>query len=715
MTTETHAPPGRGLRPLLSLRKHLRASLVVALLLVLVGLPLVWVKGKSYFAAESVFQVAPAYQKNLSADKELEFQSNSQYREFVNHLSRTVLRYDVVDQALTRLNTAGTEACRPGESRRKCIERLQRAVFVYAIPDTYMVRVGLQADERVLVDKIVNAIMDVFLEVTRSEQIYGSEERIGVLNQRSQTLRGEVTALEQQRATLAGKLSLTTFGENTANPYDLMLAQAREKLVLAGIERTQAQAMLDAFNRQRETPLAAGRSVMEMRLQDNGLQALRNEVVKRSEELDRSMSGLEERHPARKPAASEQETINRRLATRESDFEQAASGNVRLRLTSSLQQTRQVEQELAARVRDLEGQATGFAASFRDAVRISGEIKKREQELNELRDRLNYMSTERHAIGFVRLVSRALPAETPQGIGKFKLLLLLLAAAGVVMLGLPTLIDLLDRRVLTVSDAERALGIESAGWLVQVHDEATRMLGRDQIRRFASTLLRNRQRGAAAVFGFTSVRIGGGATALVLDVARTLSQLGSRVLVVDANSLSMHSPLHSDAPGLTEVLAGRAEPLAVVREHLHGQEALALAPYGQLREAGIQHLDRLRAAFARWSEHYDLILVDVPPILPSADAELLIDVIGQVFLVVEVEAVRKSEVSRARAQLQKMSPEAVGLLVNKVPLEAGGAELKSQMVETITGGRFAAFMSLPLANLQWQLLRAHWTKFVTRS
>ena len=38
----------------------------------------------------------------------------------------------------------------------------------------------------------------------------------------------------------------------------------------ASIDRSQAQATLDAFTRQGETPASAGRSVLEMRLQDNG-------------------------------------------------------------------------------------------------------------------------------------------------------------------------------------------------------------------------------------------------------------------------------------------------------------------------------------------------------------------------------------------------------------------------------------------------------------
>ena len=707
---EHNPPKGRGLHPVMSFRRHGRTSAWIALLVLLLGLPVIWIKGKSQYVAEAVFQVSPSYQKNLSSDKELELQSNSQYREFVNHLSRSLLRYDVIENAIARLRKAGIEPRLPAENDRKCIERLQRTLYVYAIADTYMVKVGLMSDQGVHLDEIVNAVMDSFLQTTRNEQIYGSDERSLVLQERSLAVSAEVSEFEQQRAQLAGRLGLTTFGENTANPYDAMLVQAREKLTLASVERSHAQATLDAFLTARETPASAGRSVLEMRLQDSGLQALRNEVVKRSEELGRTMAGVEALHPARAPAATEQAEISARLQARETAFEKAAQQNIHSRLSASVQQTRQVEKELLERVRSLEGQATTYATDFRTAMRLSGDIRKREVQLEDMRTRLNYMGTERDAIGFVRLITPALPAITPQGVGKIRLLLVLLGAGFGLMLVLPIVFDMLDRRIVVVGDAERALGIRSAAWWVEVKDEASRILARDQSRRFASTLLRNKGKGSSPIFGFTSVKIGGGTDKLLLDMAGTLQQLGSRVLVVNADSLSLGSEIVNTGLGLTDLLAGRATPAEVISSQPHSGGMLSVVPFGQSRAHGIQRLDILRSAIAQWSLDYDMVLFDIAPILPSADAELLIDAIGQVFLVVEANAATKGEVAQARSQLEKIAPEAIGLIVNRVPMEVGGSELQAQMVETITGGSYNAFMSMSFLRLQLAMLRVRWSK-----
>ena len=702
-TPETNIPSGRNLRPAIGWQRHKRVGLMAALFLLLIGIPMVFLMVKSTYTAEAIFQVAPAYQKTLSADKDLELQSNSQYREFVNHLSRSLLRYDVLERALNALNAKGIDPKLPSEDKRKWIERQQKTIYIFAIPDTYMVRVGINATDKANLHEIVNAVMESFLETTHNEQIYGADDRGRVLAERANVLRAEIGDFENRRSSLATFLGLTTFGESSTNPFDTVLAQAREKLVLASIERSRAQAVLAAFEHQKEVPSTAGRSVLDMRLQDNGLQAMRNEVVKRNEELQRVTAGLQDGHPAKKPALEEQEDLKRRLKAKESEFDMAAMNNTRARFQAGLEETRQVEKELSERVAGLEGQANQFAVTFREAVRYSGEIKKREQELADMRSRVNYLETESNALGFTRLITPALPAVTPQGIGKTKVLLALVLVSMALTLLIPLALDFFDKRVITVGDAEKAMRIGSAAWLVDTQDSATHILSRDQFRRFASTLRRNRARGTRNVFSFSSVKVGGGTTSVVLELARTLVELGSRTLVIDADSLTHHSAMNSDQPGLTDLMIGKAHAQQVVELQSHFDMRLNVVPYGQSIDSGIKRLDVFKAALQTWSEQFDMVLIDLPPLLPSADAELLIDAIGQVFLVVEAEVLSKADVVRARVQLERMDPDAVGLIVNRVPVESGGESIKSQLVETITGDKFDTFMSSSGLGLSWDL------------
>jgi Mrp family chromosome partitioning ATPase len=697
---------------LLSLIRRGRVSVLVALVVFLLGLPLVWIKGQSQFTSEAVFQVWPHFQRNLTVEEELRLQSNSQYREFVNHLQQSVLRYDSMERALLQLRRDGLNPCLPPEDARRCIERLQRVIYVRAIPDTYMVKVGMTASQREPIDRIVNAVTDSFLETTRNEQIYGADERLRTLEDNTQVLRGQISDFEHLRAELAGKLGLTTFNDGSSNPYDDILSQARLKLNQASDERSQAQAALQAWRRLREAPASAGRTVQEMQMLDASLNALRTEATRRQEEIGRTLAGLAPGHPAYEPALAEQKELRERLRAREAESDAAARQVIDLRLSATLSQASQAEADARARMQSIESQASEFATHFREAMRLTDEIRIREKEIDQLRGRINFLEGERNALGFVRIVSRALPPGIPMGIGKTRLLLALMAASLAVALGLPMVLDMLDRHVLAVGDAERAMGIAAAGWLVRIEDEGTRRLGRDQLRRLASTLLRNRARGASASFGFAGVKVGSGASTVAIQLAATLHGLGKRVLLVDANTFVGHSPLQASGHGLCDLLAGISSPAHCVQQQEVEGCTLSVVPYAGAAglEAGhegegLQRLDRLQAAIAQWSADYELVLFDLPPLLLSADAELLIDLLGQVFLVVEVGATTRGEVAQARALLHKLDPAAVGLIVNKLPLEVAGESVRQQMVEAITHERLGRFMSMSELRLQYELLR----------
>lgn len=705
--------PGVGIKPGLSLKRHPRAAWLVALLVLLAGLPFAWLRGASYFNSEAVFQVAPTYMKNLETDKELELQSNSQYREFVNHLSTTVTRQDVLERALASLKAKGVDLRPEALSERNYLQQLQRTIYVRALPDTYMVRIGTDAARPEHLHELVNAVAESFVETTRTEQIFGTPERLSSLRESTERLNAEVALLSAQRVALAERLGLTTFSDSTTNPYDSTLSQARERLAAARVDRLRAEATLAAFLKHKEVPASQGRSLLEMRLQDNGLQALRNEVVRRGEELSRNMAGLEPQHPTRQSASTEMAENQQRLGAQESAFDRGTTDNAHARLMASVAERTQVEEQARAVYAELETQAMDFARHFQQAMRLTQEIKQRDADLTRMRERLNYLGLESRALGFVRLVSPALPAETPMGIGRKKLMLGVLLAALLAGLAAPVVLDLLDRRIRSVNDAEKLLGIPSAGWQVQDQGLRSERLSQEQTRRFASTLMRNRARGGRNRVGFTAVKPGAGVTTCVMDVARVLRQLGERVLVVEANPMTAHAAF-ADGPGLTDHLAGDCPLESLARPRAWRGATVDGVGIGTQAGQGLLRLDRLKQALAQWSADYDHVLCDLPPLLLSADAELMIELLGQVYLVVDAEAVSRGEITRAKRLLHKLDPEAVGLFVNRIPVFPGAGYLEPLMVETLTRTRFETFMSRSKWALVWDLARLRMAGWLPR-
>ena len=635
--------------------------------------------------------------RNLREDQELDFQSNTQYRQFVEHQRKSIGRYDVLRDALASLGERRNLWQLPEETERKAVERLRERLVVASIPDTYLLRVSLEGSKAVGLSEVVNAVCATFIGRMKTEQIYGSDERTKNLRDREEELLTVIAAKGARRSEIAQQLSLTTFNEGTPNPFDRLVADLRAKLSDARQRRMDADAALSAFRARGDTNVSL-RSVQDVVLNDPGLNSLKGALSTRRAALLVQKSGLKSDHPGAVAADRELAEIELELKAQSGRLEGGVRGNLLARLQGTADQAGTVERGLHEELSQLEAQATGFARLFQDAMALTADLNQARAEMDKVRERVNYLGVESTSFGFLRLVNPALTPDSPFGPGRKKLLLMVLLAALAIALLTPMARDLLDRRVHTVNDAQRLMGIAPAGWQVERSDTASQVFGDEQLRRMAAALIRSRDARQQRIFGFTGCKPGAGTTSLVLELANTLRSLGFKVLAVEANGASCDARFASGRPGLAELLRGQARGADVIAEATATLPP-RIAVSGGGGSVAIERLDRLGQALKHWSGMADFVLVDMPPLLTSADAELLVRTVGQVLLVVEAGVVTKGEVQRAQRLLQTIDPEAVGLVVNRIAPFAAGGYLRDLMLESVSGRRAGTVFSTP----RWRL------------
>lgn len=693
--------PSRGIKPLISLSSHPWLALVVALLIVVVGVPFAWIKGKPTYSTEAVIQVAPRYMRNLREDQELDFQSNTQYRQFVQHQARSLGRYDILSDALKSLGPKRYLWQLPAESDRRAIERLRAQLKVSAVPDTYMLSIKLEGPKKEGLSEVVNAVVNTFIARMKSEEIYGSDERTRNLQDREKALLLIIADKVAARGKIARELSLTTFHEGTPNPYDKLVSDLRAKLSDAHQRRSDANAAVAAFNRHGDTNIFI-RSIQDAVQTDPGLNSLKAALSKRRADLLTQISGLRSDHPGRLAANKELAEIDQDLAKQSTRLESDVRRNIQSRLQGTADQAKQVELDLAEELATLEKQATSYATLFQQAMTLTDDIGQARTEMDRVRERINYLNIESTSKGFNRLITVALPPEMPFGPGRTKLLLMVLLSAIVGGLCAPTVRDLLDRRVFTVDDVHRVTGIPPAGWQIELNGAATELFAKEQLRRMASALIRAKDASGNNVFGLTALKPGAGATSLTIDIASTLRALGHKVLVVEANGFTRDRRYRSDKPGLLELLHGQAASHAViVGATADLPPRVAVGGKGRVQ---LDRLDRLKDVLSHWAGIADFVLVDMPPLTACADAELLVKVLGQTLLVVDAGHATRAEVKRATRQLRQIDPDAVGILVNRV-VALPGSELQELMLESVSGRRSDAVLTLPIWKLWFDSLR----------
>jgi tyrosine-protein kinase Etk/Wzc len=165
-----------------------------------------------------------------------------------------------------------------------------------------------------------------------------------------------------------------------------------------------------------------------------------------------------------------------------------------------------------------------------------------------------------------------------------------------------------------------------------------------------------------------------GKSTTVSNLAITLAQLGSRVVLIDSDLRRpvIHSIFGLDKEnGLTNYLMDRIPYENVCQRSL--LDNLFIVTSGVLppnpsellgSKAMEEFIDRLK-------QDFDVILFDSPPIIAVTDAAILCGRVDGVFLVVKAGSTNKDAIHRARSLLENVDARVLGALLNN--LEIGSA------------------------------------------
>ncbi|NLD70637.1 MAG: polysaccharide biosynthesis tyrosine autokinase, partial [Limnobacter sp.] len=124
----------------------------------------------------------------------------------------------------------------------------------------------------------------------------------------------------------------------------------------------------------------------------------------------------------------------------------------------------------------------------------------------------------------------------------------------------------------------------------------------------------------------TSAIPGQGKSFVSANLAFLIASAGPRVLLIDADirrsSIERYLPVHGER-GISDILRERLDPAPFVRADVAPNLSVLPAGDGVDNPGDLLTEERLRGLFAWANEHYDVIVVDAPPILPVSDAVVL--------------------------------------------------------------------------------------------
>ena len=162
---------------------------------------------------------------------------------------------------------------------------------------------------------------------------------------------------------------------------------------------------------------------------------------------------------------------------------------------------------------------------------------------------------------------------------------------------------------------------------------------------------------------------GEGKSTIAMNLAVSLADTGSRVILVDADlrrpSIAEYAGVEGQV-GLTTVLIGRAEVEHVVQPL--GRTGLDLLPAGQVPPNPSELLGStaMAALLEQLSDSYDMVLLDSPPLLPVTDAVVLSLLAGGALVVVGADRIHRPQLQQSLESLETAGAHLFGVVMNKI-------------------------------------------------
>jgi polysaccharide biosynthesis transport protein len=296
----------------------------------------------------------------------------------------------------------------------------------------------------------------------------------------------------------------------------------------------------------------------------------------------------------------------------------------------------------------------------------------------------------------ISVIDRAEPPDFPSSPRPLRTMTLAAVLGLVGGIGLAFVLEYLDNSLKTPQEAERYLGLPALAAVPNFASQPTaytqkRLPGSSEraekslyqelakprgygsslleaYRHFRTALLLSRPGAPPKAMLITSALAREGKTVTAVNTAVMFAQLGSRVLLIDADLRRprCHQFFSLDnRVGLTEVLAGGGNPEDFVRptclQHLFVLGSGSTPP----NPTELLGSRKMRETLRLLEERFDYIVIDSPPVMPVSDALLLSTFVDGVALVTDGSRTPRQQVRAACSRLQYARAKLLGIVLNK--------------------------------------------------
>lgn len=562
-------------------------------------------------------------------------------------------------------NAAATASA--ADELRDAASMIGNNLSIEPVRNSRLVKLNFDSPSPQFSARAANAIAEGYIASGLERRFGASSYAKTYLEDQLKLTKAKLEESERKLVQFAQQENLVNTGENGQSLAVQNLTQLNAALATAQDQRIRAQA--------RWRQASSGAMPADM-IGNSNIRILQQQKGQLQSQYQLKLQTFKPDYPEMQQLKSQVDELDRQIAKE--------IAGVRASVKAEYDAASAQEQMLSQQIASLRTQALDV-----DGRSIQYNILKREVDTNrQLYDGLLQRYKEVGVAGDVRAnnISIIDRAEVPRW--RFKPNLLLNLAIGMLlgaMLGVLAafLLEFLDDTIKTPDDVEHKLKLPVLGIIPKLGAKDnlaeaaadTQSSFSEAYRSVRTALQFATDHGVPKTLLVTSSGPGEGKSTTALALARNLTQLGKRVLLVDADlrKPSLHKTLGLKAEaGLSHLLAGGCSFTTAVQptedDRLHVVLAGPLPP----NPAELLSGSKLVSLLTIGVERYDHVIIDGPPVLGLADAPILSNAVDSTLLVVNS---AKTKIGAAQAALKRLlaaRARIVGCLLTKYDARAAG-------------------------------------------
>lgn len=539
------------------------------------------------------------------------------------------------------------------EGRYDALKAFLKNLSVFSEGKSRVISIAYKSEDPYEASKIVNTHTQQYVDF----QIRSKKEKIGMINE---WITQQVAALREDSQKTSAKI------QDFRKESGIILGKNSQALILQQIEDLTEQLVpIETQKLNLQSRAAAKGSTSE--IVDSALiSGLKGQVSEAKQQLQSLSATYGPSHPDVMAAQQRVKQASADLA-RETGTIKSSVKTELAAVTEQEQLIRDRLESLSKEMDDLRDKSILLESMEAEEIANRTLLENFLARSEELKSQLAYDS------GDVRISALAEVPTQPVGVSKTILFLLAGVFSVIFAVGMVLVLELIDRGIEDADDIKKVLNLRLLGTLPKVRNplgEVGNNKRSDYVEELKRIYMVMAQKKGPQSLLLTASRSGEGKTTVAMALSRYLASIGTRVVVIDANTTSPSIAAIaevSSTPGFADLMAGAEDLSKTVHKDDSG---LAVIPAGNQERYGIDILsasERFRKLIETLKTQYDFIIVDCAPVLNTTDAEIIAGHVDQVVLVIEWAKAPKKYLNKVASTLRQFAKETPNVILNKRP------------------------------------------------